>query len=397
MFRVALMATALLSIVACTHPVGVQGGGDLVSATGDRDCSMEQGQCDFVVINEYDESYTAAPRPGFQFSHWEGCGDENGPVCSWNIPAETVKQYWGSTASVPMIAVFTPESVASITADVAFIAGQARPKGSEHHLAVQNMCASRLTELGFSVDRQTSDRLGITNVVGVAQGRSDETVVVSAHYDSVIGCAGADDNASGVAGLLETARVLAQERHQRTLVVACWDGEETGYEGSRSYARAQAEAGVPIEAVFVYEMIGYRDSAPYTQYVAPGFAQMYPDQQALLDTTLSRGDFVTWVYDSSAEKFVAELGDNAKAAGLQVVEVPVTDTGSSLIQDLRRSDHASFWDVGIPAVMVTDTGPFRNPNYHCQSGPDTPETLDYEFADAIVTLTTKVIRDALNP
>lgn len=108
MFRILLSMTALLSIMACTHPVGVQGGGDIISATGDRDCSMEQGQCDFVIIYDYNETYIARARTGYRFSHWVGCGDENGPVCSWNVPAETVKQYWGTRVSLPMIAVFTP-------------------------------------------------------------------------------------------------------------------------------------------------------------------------------------------------------------------------------------------------------------------------------------------------
>ena len=396
-FRFALSVLALISMSACTHPVRVRGGGDIISATGDRDCSMEQGQCDFVIVDDYKESYTARARPGYRFSRWEGCGDKAGPVCSWDVPAETVKQYWGTTAPVPMTAIFSPESLIGIASDIAFIAGKARPKGSEHHLAVQNLCASRLENLGFEVERQTPQGLGITNVVGVLQGRSEEAVVVSAHYDSVNGCPGADDNASGVAGLLETARVLASETHERTLVMACWDGEETGYEGSRSYAGEQAQAGVPIEAVFVYEMIGYRDATPYTQYAAPNFDRMYPKQQAQLDNIQSRGDFVAWVYDTKAQETLTGLSDHATALGLPVVEIPVADTSSALIKDLRRSDHASFWDAGYPAVMVTDTGPFRNPNYHCLSGPDDPSTLDYEFADAIVTLTTKVIRDALNP
>lgn len=394
--RIGLMV-ASLSIAACTHQVGVRGSGDIVSSSGERDCSMAQGQCNFMVVDAYQEQYTAVPRTGSLFSHWEGCGEQKSPVCSWDVPAETVRAYWGITIPVPMIAVFEENPLQQLIADIAFMAREDRAEDSEHRVAVRRFCGQRLSQLGFDVERQSIPELGITNVIGTLPGRSPETVLVSAHYDSIRDCRGADDNASGVAGVLETARVLAQSRHQRTLVAACWDGEEIGRLGSKTYAQAAVESRMPIEVVYVYEMIGYTDPTPFAQTTPSGFSLLYPDQYAWLRDHRYRGDFIAWVYDDDAQRFISDVTEAGEQLTLPVMELPVSNVDSPYIEDLRRSDHASFWDAGIPAVMITDTAGFRNPNYHCLGGGDDPETLDYEFAVKVVRLTTRVVREALNP
>lgn len=108
----------------------------------------------------------------------------------------------------------------------------ARPSGSAHWQEVQDLCATRLSELGFTVERHAY-ATGV-NVMGTLTGSdlASERVMISAHYDSIVGCASADDNASGVAGALEAARVLSKRRYRRTLVIGCWDQEERGPGGS---------------------------------------------------------------------------------------------------------------------------------------------------------------------
>src|SRR5690606_20146741 len=120
-------------------------------------------------------------------------------------------------------------------ADLEAIAMPREPE-SAHWQAVQDLCAERLEGLGFTVERHAY-ATGV-NVIGVREGTSEpqRRVLVGAHYDHIAGCAGADDNASGVAGALEAARVLAMASFPRTLVVACWDEEERGLIGSRAYA-----------------------------------------------------------------------------------------------------------------------------------------------------------------
>jgi len=98
----ALLTAGLLS--ACNHPLVIQGQGDIISETGDRDCLLEQQPCENIVVNEYVETYSAVPRAGSYFEGWEGCGDQF-PKCEINVPAETVKEHWGET-TIDLVAVF---------------------------------------------------------------------------------------------------------------------------------------------------------------------------------------------------------------------------------------------------------------------------------------------------
>src|SRR5512139_3466638 len=170
--------------------------------------------------------------------------------------------------------------------DLTFIAQAPRPPGSAHHQAVQDLCAKRFEEAGYTVEQQTFER-GV-NIIGRLEGktRPTETLIISAHYDSVPECHGADDNGSGVAALWEVARVLASEKHARTLVVACWDGEETGLWGSQAYARDAYSHKTNLSGVMVYDTIGYASDAPNSQQLPPGIEQIYP---ALVETVKHSG------------------------------------------------------------------------------------------------------------
>lgn len=160
---------------------------------------------------------------------------------------------------------------------------KARPPGSAHWQVVQDLCVNRLESLGFSVVRE--DYGTGVNVIGTLKGttKPDEQVLISAHYDHIAGCAGADDNASGVAGALESARVLAsQPRFDRTLIVACWDEEERGLLGSKAYAQAARDRGDQIVMSYVYEMIGYKDDTPDSQTLPAGIDLLFPAQTAAI-------------------------------------------------------------------------------------------------------------------
>ena len=141
-----------------------------------------------------------------------------------------------------------------------------RPPASPHWQEVQDLCAERLTALGFEVERQ-SYGTGV-NVIGTLPGSdlASEHVVVSAHYDHIPDCAGADDNASGIAGVLELARVLSMGRYRRTAVIACWDEEERRENavnaalGSQAYATRARQRDETITASWVFDGIGYARS-----------------------------------------------------------------------------------------------------------------------------------------
>lgn len=264
-----------------------------------------------------------------------------------------------------------------------------RPPGSPHHAAVRDLCAARLTSLGFTVERH--DFGGGVNVVGVRPGADPAAprVLVSAHYDHVAGCAGADDNASGVAGALEAARVLAQGRYDRTLVVACWDDEEGGLVGSTAYARRAQSRGERVAVSYVFEMIGFRSTEPDSQRLPPGFSLLFSRQAAQVAENGNRGDFITLIADEGARDAAASLTRAAEAESLPSVTLSLTaaQTNSPLFGVLQRSDHAAFWRVGYPAIQITDTAEFRNPRYHCMAGPDTVESLDLDFMTRVVRAT----------
>jgi Zn-dependent M28 family amino/carboxypeptidase len=289
----------------------------------------------------------------------------------------------GGTASVVPGGEFNAGRYAD---DLTFIAAP-RPPGSEHWQAVQDYCLSELGAAGLSVERQAYGT-GV-NVIAELPGSAapDELIIIGAHYDSTTDCPGADDNASGVAGVLEAARVLATVPRRATLVFACWDEEETGHSGSQAYVESLGRRSVA--AYLNFEMIGFASNDAETQSVPTGFDLLFPAQVANIAQNQNRGDFIAIVADPASAGAAAEFVTQAMALGLPVQSllVPAELLQDAAVSDLRRSDHVSFWTAGLPGMMITDTADFRNPNYHCDGGSDSVETLDLGFAGSVVRAT----------
>lgn len=275
---------------------------------------------------------------------------------------------------------------AKFAADLAVIA-KPRMAGTAHHKVVQDLCAERLESLGYTVERQNYG--SGTNVIGRINGTSqpEQLVVVGAHYDGVPGCAAADDNGSGTAGVLEAARLLAMTPHARTLVVACWDEEELGLVGSRNWVRQAVKAGERIVVDLTLEMIGYYSDEPNSQTLPQGFELVFAAAAKKLKDNQSRGDFIALIADESAAVYTKRLEDHGAAYGMPTLNATVTNNliDAAVIGDLRRSDHAGFWDERIPALMITDTANFRNANYHCGGGVDSADTVDAARATKVVS------------
>ncbi|MEZ4448404.1 MAG: M20/M25/M40 family metallo-hydrolase [Nannocystaceae bacterium] len=296
----------------------------------------------------------------------------------------------GATPAAIMACVEEPRYVT----DLEFIAAVRTP-GSPHWQAVQDLCADRLAELGYEVELH--DYGTGVNVLGTRQGSSAdaERVLVGAHYDHIAGCTGADDNATGVAGVLEIARVLAEVTTPHTLVIACWDEEELGLVGSKAYVAENTAAiamgtAAPFRAVYAYDMIGVKSDEPDTQTFPMGFDLLFPEEYAKLEANQFRADFLFWVSDDTMEPDGAALAGLAATIGLPVIGASLTDDfkKSDLLADLRRSDHAGFWDADIPAMFLTDTSEFRYPSYHCMDGgDDSLDKLNYGFAAQVVRAT----------
>jgi aminopeptidase YwaD len=257
---------------------------------------------------------------------------------------------------------------------VAALAATPRPPGSAAHRAAREYVRAHLAGAGFTV---REDAYGAAAAVPgfnlLTAPLPDDPglplVVVGAHYDSLPGTPGADDNASAVAALLETAARLgpalaAGGPWAARLQLAAYDQEETGLLGSRHHA---GRLDGPLRAMLSLEMLGYTDRRPGGQRLPPQLAGLYPDV----------GDFIGVVGNEASRHLVGAVAlALRRVEGLPVEALAVPGDGSAL-PDSRRSDHAAFWDRGLPALMVTDTSFLRNPHYH--QATDTPDTLDYPF------------------
>ncbi|MGD1859310.1 MAG: M28 family peptidase [Leptolyngbyaceae cyanobacterium] len=196
-------------------------------------------------------------------------------------------------------------------------------------------------------------------------------VIIGAHYDTVPGTPGADDNASGVAVLLELARYFSTQRLLRPIWLVAFDMEEYGLLGSRAYGEALRAADQPVHLMLSLEMLGYCDRAPHSQtYPTPLLAPLYPHT----------GDYIALVGNLSTLMAMRRLKHHIKSAGAACEWLPVPHRGQ-VVPATRRSDHAAFWDCDYRAVMVTDTSFLRNPHYHQSS--DRLETLDLDFLTRI--------------
>jgi len=217
-----------------------------------------------------------------------------------------------------------------------------------------------------------------------------ERVVVLAHYDTVAGSPGADDNASGVAVLLEMARVLAEFTFERTvhfIGVSLEENEHgtdpcSGTRGSRALAAYARENDWNIEGVVVLESVAYAGDR-IVQTVPPGIAIPVPET----------GNFIAVIGNELSRELA---GNFARAVERYRIDLPhvelVVPGNGELLPDSRRSDHAPFWDNGYKAVMVSDTTNFRSPHYHQPT--DTLATLNLEFAANVCRASAGMVHDA---
>lgn len=234
----------------------------------------------------------------------------------------------------------------------------------------------RLTVMGGRVSSQpfTADGKAFRNVVARYGPESGSVLVIGAHYDSHSTTPGADDNASGVAGLLELARLLKDHPPSQPVELVAYSLEEPPYfatdkMGSAIHAKSVSPAR-PVRLMVSLEMIGYFSDAPGSQgYPAPGLSLLYP----------GTGNFIAVVSNLASWQVAREV----KGAMQGATSLPVYSmTMPSFLNGADWSDHRNYWAQGIPAVMVTDTAMLRNTAYH--QAKDTVERLDYQRMAQVV-------------
>lgn len=217
----------------------------------------------------------------------------------------------------------------------------------------------------YDVDGQRFDNI---EVVLEGERHPEEIVVIGAHYDSALGSPGANDNGSGVAAVLELARRLSDSRPARTLRLVAFVNEEmphfaNGTMGSQAYARHARSHRERIVGMISLETIGYFTDRPGSQQYPFPVGLLYP----------SVGDFLGFVGNVGSRDLVR------RAVGAFRTHARFPSEGAALpsaLPGVAWSDHASFWEEGYPAIMLTDTAPFRYPWYHTSG--DTADKVDYQ-------------------
>jgi hypothetical protein len=237
-----------------------------------------------------------------------------------------------------------------------------------------------VNRIGYDVEGRTCENLEVEIAGGAA---ANEIVVVGAHYDSVVGCPGANDNATGTAAMLALARAFAGRRPARTLRFAAFVNEEpphfqTARMGSWVYAKRCREREERIVAMLSLETMGF--------YRTEGGTQQYPWPLSLFYP--STGNFIGFVGNLSSASLVRT------AVGSFRRHARFPSEGAALpgwFPGVGWSDHWAFWQEGFDAIMVTDTAPFRYPHYH--TAEDTPDKVDFDRLARVVAGLSKVVEE----
>ncbi|HEY7531655.1 MAG TPA: M20/M25/M40 family metallo-hydrolase [Nitrospiraceae bacterium] len=269
------------------------------------------------------------------------------------------------------------------------IVGERHPDRSPRALdQTAQYLASQFAKSGWAVTQQPFHALGgiFRNVVAIktakTSAKTSAPLIVGAHYDTVPGSPGADDNASGLVVLLEIADRLRDIAFSREVWLMAFCLEEQDRLGSQAVAARLKSDNQALAGVIILECVGFFTNRPSSQQIPPGVGQSVP----------TVGDFLAIVGNEASQSLVRAIERTARlrVPGLKTESLVVPGVGE-VLPHTRRSDHASFWDQGYPAVMLTDTANFRNPHYHRES--DTIETLNIDSLARVIDAVTATTLD----
>jgi hypothetical protein len=246
-------------------------------------------------------------------------------------------------------------------------------------------CTSQFIQRDFDVEIESFDFQGVSQQIVVAEitGRRKpkEVIVIGAHYDTVLGSPGADDNASGVAALIEIASLLKDVPMDKTVRFVAFPNEEYHGEdwrnmGSYHHAKRSHDRGDRLVGMISLEMLGYFSNEVGSQKYPFPFNLFYPE----------RGNFIGFIGNYASRDWVRRVVRNFR----ELAAFPSEGAAApERFKDIARSDHWSFWQFDCPALMVTDTSNFRFPYLHGEE--DTPDKVDFEAMARITVGLAKVI------
>ncbi|MHC9061908.1 M28 family peptidase [Nitrospira sp. CMX1] len=276
--------------------------------------------------------------------------------------------------------------------DLQALVGERHPITSPNRLRqTEAYLHRRFSEAGLTVTTQPFPALGGTshNVIGTVlpeRGLSQSVppLILAAHFDTVEGSPGADDNASALVVMLQVARQVRAMTLARPIRFIAFNLEEENLLGSQAYTSLLRNNGESIHGAIVLECVGYASHQPNSQKIPPGIPIAVP----------TTGNFLAVIGNERSHHLTGSVVQAMKPH-LPIVPLIVPGNGEKL-PDTRRSDHTSFWEQGFPAVMLTDTANFRNPHYHRST--DTLDTLSLDFIAAVANgLKATVIELASRP
>ncbi|MEQ1734265.1 MAG: M20/M25/M40 family metallo-hydrolase [Bacteroidia bacterium] len=265
---------------------------------------------------------------------------------------------------------------------------------------VRDTIYNRFTTLGLQTATQNFvyGAYQAKNVIGKKQGltQEDSVLIVDGHYDSVDYAPGADDNGSAVIGVLEAAKILSAYNFKKTIRFIGFDLEEQGLIGSKEYTNNGIKSYEKIKSVINFEMIGYYSTRKNSQTFPAGFNLLFPTAYNQVAADTFRGNFITNVANTASASLRTAFNTNAAlyVPDLKIVPITVSGTGTS-VPDMRRSDHAPFWDKSIKALMLTDGANFRNKNYHTTN--DVSDSLSFTFITKVVKATIATLATLAEP
>jgi len=261
---------------------------------------------------------------------------------------------------------------------------------------IKDSLESRFTRHGLKTLRQNVriKNLSGTNIIGELPGLYEDSVVfiVGAHFDTTSKSPGADDNASGVAGLFELMRILSKYRFSRTIKFIGFDLEEAGSFGSLDYVNREKRSGSK-EVIFInYDMIGFFSDRPNSQKVPEVFNDLFPELYKSIEKNGFKGDFLICTSNVHSQDISEKFEKNASlfVPDLKVLFLTVPGNGKNF-PEIRKGDHVNFWDAGYKAIYLGDGAGTRNPYYH--SSNDKIEYLDFKTISKVVRATLATISD----
>ena len=335
-----------------------------ISVSGDVGFPITPGQNKSLVLN-----YTT--------SGLASVANQSTPWCTVKIVATDRKR--------PDIAqMISLIDSASVYADMQFLSiprhHATAPSGLE---LVKDSLVSVFSRTGLQTTRLPFNvgAIAAENILGRKPGlfQEENVIIIDGHFDAVPNTPGADDNATAVAAVLAAARVFENYHFNKSINFLGFDLEELGLLGALNYVANSISSYENIEAVINGEMLGYYDTTQNSQQIPLGFNVAFPAAIDSINSENNRGIFLFVIGNTQNSSALSSYFDSVArqyVPDVRSIVLNAPGTGA-LTPDLRRSDHAVFWDAGIPALMITDGADTRNPHYHQIS--DNLNTINFPF------------------